>query len=306
MAQQSVRKIKLLNNNGQSIDCLLRTSFLNDLGGLGYSESTTFYSYSEGFYAPIKRTLDQNTITGRLSFLNRNDAYIDYRTLTEWVSAAERQRPDKALTISYEPTPNAGTSVFYRDVVLANISKGELDVGGYLTCNVSFICLTPWYSIDPYTISIGGADPDADSYKIYNYTYSYKYEVPNSFVRNLNLSSDLDGRLLIELEGNFNGPIISLYDPASNLVGMMDLSNADLSVRTGDKLIYSTLPGDTGIWIERNGVKEDLSNEIDFHDGSEVFFTVPPGQAYRLSIRANSGSSSITGTIRVYSYWRTR
>ena len=304
---QYVRHVYFENENGERIDCLLRTSFFNDIIGLGYADRINSFAYANGFYSPIKRELQQNTISGKLSFLNRNDAYEDYRELTEWIARSERMRDNGSISLIYAPTQNNGSPVeFVRDVIFSEISKGELDTGGFLTCNASLISLTPWYSANQYTITFGGTDPDVDSYKRYDYEYPFKYETPNQFNRTLNLDTDMDGRLLIEMTGNFDGVVISLYDPDNNLVGMLDLSQNSYPIRSGDKLVYSTLPDNIGIWVENNGVKTDLLNYIAFHDGIEVFFTIPPSEDYQVRIRANSGSSTINGTIKAYSYWKTR
>lgn len=303
---QYVRRVYFKNEAGEKIDCLLRTSFFNDIRGLGYSDRINSFAYSDGFFSPIKREIQQSTISGKLSFLNRSDAYSDYRTLTEWITKSERQRANKSISLIYAPTESLGTPVEYvKDVLFTEISKGEMDRGGFLTCNISLLSLTPWYST-PYAITFGGTDPDVEQYKIYTYKYDYKYETPNQFVRTLNLDSDLNGRLLIKMTGNFDGLVISLYDPNGNLKGMLDLSENSYPIRTGDTLIYSTMPDDTGIWVENGGVRTSILNHIAFHDGVEVFFTIPPKENYQIRIRANSGSSTINGTLKAYSYWRTR
>lgn len=304
---QYVRHVWLQNENGARINCLLRTSFFNDMKGLGYADRVKFFSFADGFYAPIKRETQQSTISGKLSFLNRDDAYADYRTLTEWIASAERQRKNGSITLVYAPTQTGGTPKEYvKDVIFLEISKGELDTGGYLSCNISLLSITPWYSETPTTISFGGADPDVDSYKRYTYEYNYKYETPNQFNRTINLNSDLNGRVLIEMTGEADGIVISLYDSNSNLLGMMDLSQSDYPLRSGDKLVYSTMPNDTGVWVENGGVRTDLIDHIAFHDGVEVFFTIPPWENCQIRIRSNSGSSTLNGTIKAYSYWKTR
>lgn len=303
---QYVRHVFFENEDGERIDCLLRTSFFNDIRGLGYSDRINSFAYSDGFFSPIKREIQQSTISGKLSFLNRSDAYSDYRTLTEWITKSERQRANKSISLIYAPTESNGTPVEYvKDVLFTEISKGEMDRGGFLTCNISLLSLTPWYST-PYVIAFGGTDPDVEQYKIYTYKYDYKYETPNQFVRTLNLDSDLNGRLLIKMTGNFDGLVISLYDPNGTLKGMLDLSENSYPIRTGDTLIYSTMPDDTGIWVENGGIRTSILNHIAFHDGVEVFFTIPPAENYQIRIRANSGSSTINGTLKAYSYWRTR
>lgn len=296
-----VRKVYFENTNGNRINCLLKSSFFNDLQGLGYEDSSSYVNYGDGFYNPFKRETAQGRISGRLSFITRATAYADYRTLTEWISAAEAQNDEGSIKLIYCPY---GNDEYAKDVIFSSISKGELDLGGYLSCTVELESLTPWYSVTPITFTSESSDTQ---YKTYDYNYDYTYQSDSAIIKNANIISDTPGRFRLEIEGVFDSPIFSLYDTSNNLLGMMDLGYSGESFANGDKFIFSTLPGDIGVWREdSNGNRTSLINGINIHDGVEVFFSVPARKTVRFSLRSLSGTGGMNATLRLYSYYRTR
>lgn len=281
-----VRKVFLMDEQGNVIDCLLRSSFFNDLGGLGYDDNITYMDYGDGFFSPVKRSSQQGTISGRMSFLDRGTAYEDYRKLMNWVSAAETMREDHAIKLCYRPY---GADTFMKDVILTSISKGEIDVGGFLSCNVSFTSLTPWYSVTELTeisTTIGGV-------------------AGIDFA--LDLECDLDGRFELVLSGSFSNPIIYLFNSINVSTGVLDLRGQSITVANTEAIVVSTLPGNIGVWFRDSGGNlTNLIDKITFQDGKEVFFTLPPRENFKLSVRSSSSSHTINAYLNVYSYFKTR
>lgn len=281
---EQVRQVSLMNENGEVINCMLRSSFFNDLSGLGFDIDTKFLNYGDGFFSPMKRAYKQGSVEGQMSFLNRATAYEDYRKLMDWISMSETLRRDRAIRLCYAPYND---DRYMKDVILASISKGEIDTGGYLTCSISFVGLTPWYREDTLEITsrtISGVAGENVTLKI---------------------DADLGGKFELKLAGSYTDPVIELFNGINVEIGIIDLTG--LSVTTGQSIIISTLPGSIGIW------KEDIygtrTNEIDsivFHDGYEVFFDLPAREDITITIRTGSSSETFTGTLNVYSYWRTR
>lgn len=281
-----VRKVFLMDEQGNVIDCLLRSSFFNDLGGLGYDDNITYMDYGEGFFSPVKRSVKQGTISGKMSFLDRGTAYADYRRLMNWVSAAETMRSDSAIKLCYRPY---GSDTFTKDVILTSISKGEIDVGGFLTCNVSFTSLTPWYSVTPLKLTsstIGGVAG---------------VNLP------LYLDADTDGRYYIELSGNFAGMSIRFRDSTNTSYGLMDMTDSAYAITGSDSLIFSTIPNNIGIWKkDSGGTLTNLIDQITFANGLDVFPLIKNRENVTILFRTTSSSHSFTGNMNVYSYWKTR
>lgn len=297
---QDVRKVKLKNEQGQTIDCLLKSSFFNDLRGLGYDERVSYISYADGFYKPIKRLTQQSSISGKLSFLNRSDAYSDYRTLMEWITTSERQNDDGSIKLVYQPY---GTEEYQKDVILTSISKGELDRGGFLTTNVTFTGITPWYVVD--SLDIDFSQPTGDYTSRYSRRFSYVYLISGtSLTATFTLEHAWEGRFRLEVGGNFTSPIVELFDHQGELIGYIELAGA--SIGSGETLIVSTMPSGIGAWKETTGGSlTDLTDLISIQDGVDVFFSIPADEQVTLRVRA-SGSSNLNGDLYLYTFYKTR
>ena len=281
-----VRKVFLMDEQGNVIDCLLRSSFFNDLGGLGYDDNITYMDYGAGFFSPVKRSVKQGTISGKMSFLDRGTAYADYRRLMNWVSAAETMRSDSAIKLCYRPY---GSDTFMKDVILTSISKGEIDVGGFLTCDVSFTSLTPWYSVTPLKLTSSTIGNVAG------------VNLP------LYLDADMDGRYYIELSGNFAGMSVRFRDSTGSSYGFMDMTASNYPITGSDTLVFSTVPGNIGIWKrDSGGTLTNLIDQITFANGLDVFPLLKNRENVTLLFRTTASSHSFTGNINVYSYWKTR
>lgn len=281
-----VRKVFLMDEQANVIDCLLRSSFFNDLSGLGYDDQISYLNYGDGFFSPIKKSMKQGTISGKMSFLNRDTAYEDYRKLMNWVSKAETLRSDSAIKLCYRPY---GGDTFTKDVILTSVSKGELDVGGFLSCNVSFTSLTPWYSVTELTdtsSTIGGVA---------------------GVNLSLNLDADMDGRYIIEMSGTFAGMSIRFRDSSGSSYGLMSLVTSNYSISGDDTLVFSTLPGNIGLWKkDSGGTLTNLIDQITFSNGLEVFPLLKNREDLTILFRTTSSSHSFTMNMNVYSYWKTR
>lgn len=281
-----VRKVFLMDEQGNVIDCLLRSSFFNDLAGLGYDDNVTYMDYGDGFFSPVKRSSKQGSISGKMSFLDRGTAYADYRRLMNWVSTAETLRSDSAIKLCYRPY---GSDTFTKDVLLTSISKGEIDVGGFLTCNVTFTSLTPWYSVTSLKFTSSTIGNVAG------------YNLP------LYLDADTDGRYMIELSGSFAGMSVRFRDSTGTSYGFMDMTTANYPITGSDTLVFSTIPNNIGIWKrDSGGTLTNLIDQISFADGLDVFPLLKNRENLTLLFRTTASSHSFTGNMNVYSYWKTR
>lgn len=294
-----VRKVSFENQNGQRINCLLRSSFLNDLRGLGYSDDVNYISYADGFYKPIKRQNRQSSITGILSFLDRATAYSDYRTLTEWITSAERGNEDGSIKMIYQPY---GNDEYQKDVILSSISKGEIDTGGFLSCDVVLEGLTPWYTTD--ALDIDFSEPTGDYTSRYSRTFSYVYLISGtSLTATFTLTGAMEGRYTLEVSGTFSSPIVELFDSHGELIGYLEAAGATIS--SGEQLIVSTMPGQIKCVKRTSGGDIDLTDLIAIRDGVDVYFSIPGDEQVTLRVRA-SGATNLTGDLDLYSFYKTR
>lgn len=293
MAQQ-VRRIYLENEAGARIDCLLRTSFFNDLSGLGFSNEYEFLTSRDGFFYTTKEQSQQQTIAGKLSFLNRRDAYSDYRTFTSWLNGA------KNISIVYIPF---GSTEYYVDVKILSMSKGELDTGGFLSCDIEFITTTPYYSKQAVQLSFDGSL--LEGIKRYDYSYNYKYALSSTAGElSVSIDGDYDGGMQFTAYGGLEDPILSLFNSNTGEVyGYLDLTGT--AIEEGSQLVFNTTFKNSGIWMKTGTTYTSLVDDVVVHPNMDVFFLIPRNTP--LTMKFQVAGAITTGTeILIYRYWKTR
>ena len=290
----NVRQLYIQNENSERISCLLRSSFINDLSGLGFANEYSFLSARDGFFTPTMQKSQQMTVGGILSFIDRDTAYLDYRNCTTWVNAGEK------LTLVYIPFGNVE---YYEDVAIQEISKGELDVGGYLSCDISFVALTPWYSSSVQKITF--ATEVTQGIKQYDYVYDYRYGLDRSpGTVNFTVDGDYDAGLYFTALGPFTDPVLTLYETNSlKRIGRLDLTGTSLT--SGETLVFATTAKDAGVWKQVGTTLTDLIDAVQIHQGEEIFFHAPRNKSLTLQF-AVDGLLAGEAAVSIYKYWKTR
>lgn len=234
-------------------------------------------------------------ISGIISFINRDTAYADYRTFATWINSATR------LSIVYIPY---GTNEYFIDVKVLSLSKGELDVGGYLSCDLQFICITPYYS--PINTRMSFDESLISGIKQYDYQYDYKYalsQTPGEIT--FSIDGDYDGGLRFVGYGAMADPILTLeHATTGEVYGQLDLTGQSIDV--GEALIFATTFNDSGIWLrDANMDMTSLVNDVVLHPDVDVFFLIPKNTPLRLRLQV-SGAITTGTEIIIYKYWKTR
>lgn len=290
-----VRQIALINDQGERLDLLLRSSFFNDISGYGFGMEQNFLPQGEAFYAMTKNETEQSVISGRLSFIDRETAYADYRTFTQWLSATEK------LTMAYKPY---GDEEYLKDVTVESLSKGELDIGGYLGCDITFRGLTPWYSLENMSFPLSGGDSSQSNMKRYTYRYSYLYGVSRrKGTVEFSLDGDYDGGLLIKVVGPAQAPVLSIR-VNGEIKGRLAFTG--LTLTQGQTLIYSTVPNNIGVWIQEDGELTDIIDLVEMHQGTPAFFKAPRNANIIIMLETAGALTIQPGSIvQAHKYWRT-
>lgn len=289
-----VRKVYFQNQDGERINCLLKSSFYNDLQGLGYENEYNMLSPKDGFYTITEEQTVQPVISGIISFITRATAYADYRTLTTWINAATE------LSIVYAPYNN---EEYFIDVAVSRISKGELDTGGFLSCELSFVALTPWYSANPATLSFD--ESILHGLKQYDYSYEYKYgntTTPGEL--DFSVTGDYDAAIYFVAQGTIEDPVLTLLNRDTGaVIGQVDLTG--LTVSESQQLVFATTKKRNGIWLKDGTTYTDLIDQVILTPGQEVFFLAPRNT--NLTIRFTvSGQLQTATSIEIYEYYKTR
>lgn len=290
MAQ--VRQIQLINDVGERRNLLLRSNFFNDISGLGFGQEQNYISQGSSFYKLTRNETEQSVIEGALSFIDRKTAYSDYRDFNQWISHTD------TLTMAYKPY---GNEEYLKDVAVVSLSKGEMDIGGFLSCNITFRGLSAWYSTENLSFTFSSSAL-SNNEKRYSYRYSYRYgvsRVPGSveFI----IDGDYDGAIYMQIEAPASSPVLNLYQ-GSTRIGSLSFSG--VSVTTGQTLIYSTIPNNTGVWILENGELTSILDSVQMLQGVPSFFKLPRNKSLRLSLVVQGGTIP-NASIQIHRYWRT-
>lgn len=288
-----VRKFALQNKMGERLDLMLKSSFLNEPTGLGFSETKEYISPSDGFFYEINSNYSQPKISAQVVFFDLKNAYADFRKMATWINEQED------LKLVYCPY---GSDDFFMNVKISEFSKGEITPEGYLACDITFDGLSPWFSQTPLTLNF---QKSSSGTKRYTYKYKYVYGVsrtPGSV--DFQIDGDFDGGVEFTAQGLAVSPILTLKRKDNGkVIGQMDLTGT--SVAQGEKLIFSSVSNNSGIWLEKDGERENIIDSAVLREGVELFFKAPRNTSLTLSLEV-SGIIEGNTTVNVYSYWKTR
>ena len=298
-----VRRFALQNKTGNRLNLMLKSSFFYSPTGLGFAEDKEYISTSDGFFYEINSKYSQPVISGQIIFLNLNSAYADYRKTVTWINKEDD------LKLVYCPY---GSEEYFMDVKISEFSKSEITSEGYLACDVTIKGLSPWFSQKPLTLNFQKSASGTKRYA-YSYgkvteeqtTYGYIYGVsrtPGSV--DFQIDGDFDGGIEFTAQGLAVSPILTLKrKDNAEIIGQMDLTGT--SVAQGEKLIFSSVSNNSGIWLEKDGERENIIDSAVLQEGVELFFKAPRNTSLTLSLEV-SGTIEGNTTVNVYSYWKTR
>lgn len=288
-----VRKFALQNKMGERLDLMLKSGFLSEPIGLGFSETKEYISPSDGFFYEINSNYSQPKISAQVVFIDLKNAYADFRKMATWINKQED------LKLVYRPY---GSDVFFMNVKISEFSKAEITPEGYLACDITFDGLSPWFSQTPLTLNF---QKSSSGTKRYTYKYQYVYGVsrtPGSV--DFQIDGDFDGGVEFTAQGLAVSPILTLKRKDNGkILGKMDLTGT--SIAQGEKLIFSSTSNNSGIWIEKNGERKNIIDSAVLQEGVELFFKAPRNTSLTLSFEV-SGIIEGSTTVNVYSYWKTR
>lgn len=278
---------------GERLDLMLKSSFLSEPTGLGFSEAKEYISPSDGFFYEINSNYSQPKISAQVVFLDLKNAYADFRKMATWINK------QNDLKIVYRPY---GSDDFFMNVKISEFSKAEITPEGYLACDITFDGLSPWFSQTPLTLNF---QKSSSGTKRYTYKYQYIYGVsrtPGSV--DFQIDGDFDGGVEFTAQGLAVSPILTLKRKDNGKVlGKMDLTGT--SIAQGEKLIFSSTSNNSGVWIEKNGERKNIIDSAVLQEGVELFFKAPRNTSLTLSLEV-SGVIEGSTTVNVYSYWKTR
>ena len=158
-----IREFKLTNSSGVEYNLTERKSFLYDIGGLGFSESTDYQNIGN-HYKPLRRKYQQWAPEGTIIFCDWDTCYAEYHRFALFCQ-------DSPLVLSYFQH----NTTYYMQVLVSSLNKTEIGERDALECNIKFAALSPWYEVlsaERRQIETGGS-------KTYDYAYEVNEERPD-------------------------------------------------------------------------------------------------------------------------------
>lgn len=263
-----------------------------DLSGLGLSLTPSYADLGRGFFTPVSReTEPQSAVAFTLVFTC--NPYAEYTRLINWLAAAE------SLQLVYRP---AGGSVYYRDVDVNFIQKGELTAVGWLECPSSFLALTPWYNPVPVEIGLGQYKPGENKRYAYRYSANLRYGADSTASMSGTISGGghIPSAMSLTYRGAITNPKIRL---TGNISGKTyGICSVETVLVPSDTLVLSTRYNNSYVKrISASGEETDLLDALDL--STDPFFRVPITEPCTISVEAGA---VITGRadLLIYYYYR--
>lgn len=254
-----VRTFKLYNSKGSELDLMSKSHFLSSPSGLGYSRNNTFRQVGERFIL-VSSKQNQGTIEGTI-ILAPSDIYKNYQELVSFLSYSP-------LQIKY--TPYTGGGDYFRDVVVSKLEKTEIDKNGYMSCPISFQCITPWYR--KYYSASGNSSSGGLAW-IWEVTFDTGFSSGQDMVIEFDSDSRLDSPCKVSIHGPIANPRWE-HRVNGSLVGQGKINT---TVPAGYNLIISNLQGsDIGIYATNGTLIRSVYGLADFT--KDRFITIKNGR----------------------------
>lgn len=157
-----MREFKLTNSSGVEYNLTEAKSFLFDVSGLGFSETTEFQRIGN-HYKPLKRSYQQWTPSGTIFFSNWDTCYAEYHQFALFCQ-------DSPLVLSYFQH----NKTYYMQVIVSSLDKTEIGERDGLECDVKFAALSPWYE----EVVAAHEHKEVAGNKTYDYQYEVTEAVP--------------------------------------------------------------------------------------------------------------------------------
>lgn len=241
--------------------------FLNAPNGFGLNRS--FASLKVGNSELVTaQQFNLTDITGELLFYSDTNGskYQDYQDFIQFIKY-------KPLEFHYQ-TPNRLTSYFC-DVILTQLSKGEVGTNNVLTVPISMHRLTEWLNDEDYSIIL--VNSPVDDGKYYNLIRNYHYAGTNLQNTPINNNGTDDVGFIIEINGEVQNPQFTITQRGEQY-GICKING------TYDYVMLDSVERTESMYLERNG--SAITNPEQYQD-----FTIRNGASYLTWCKFRVGES---------------
>lgn len=213
------------------------------------------------------------------------DAYQTYRSFVNFLLSSDE------LILLYQPF---GTEVFYRRVKIEYINKGVTDKRGMLSCPMSVLPLTPWYSPRIATLTLQGQTEDAMTYDFeYSESLTYGSDLAGSYAAEVTPAGHLPASIRLIISDLLSNPVLTLTGSNSGIEFARCAVEDEVS-----GLDYSSLQRDSYI---RDSSGSNLLDYVSM--ATDPYIRIPLGEPCILRLQAD-GSISGAASVSIYSYYR--
>ena len=268
------RKFWIINALGNKYELTDINSkvFMNAPEGFGLNRSFTSLKVGNSELVTSQQ-FDLTDITGSLLFYDRSTGtkYQDYQNFIQFMKY-------KPLEFHYQ-TPNQLTS-YYCDILLTELSKGEVNTDGILEVPIVMHRLTEWLDDTGFTIVL--TNTTSDSGKYYDLVRPYHYagtDLSNTPITN-NGTDDVG--FVLEINGEVQNPQFTLTQRGEQY-GICKING------TYDYVLLDSVERTESMYLERNG--SAITNPEQYQD-----FTIRNGASYLTWCKIRVGESIFTFT----------
>lgn len=263
------RKFWIVNALGNKYELTNKNSkiFLNAPTGFGLNRS--YASLKVGNSELItSQQFNLTDITGSLLFYDSSNGskYQDYQDFVQFIKY-------KPLEFHYQ-TPNNLTS-YYCDVLLTQLTKGEVNTEGMLDVPIVMHRLTEWLNDQDYTITLTNATSGEGKY--YDLVRPYHYagtDLSNTPIYN-NGTDDIG--FILEINGECQNPQFTITQRGEQY-GICKING------TYDYVMIDSVERTESMYLEKNG--SAITNPEQYQD-----FTIRNGASYLTWCKFRVGES---------------
>lgn len=252
-----VRKFKLQNAIGNTLDLMDRDAFFYVPDGLGFRMDSQYMQIGNA-YKLIETESAQKTPSGVMIF----SSYAKYQTFAKFISYTP-------LKLMYCPI----SEWYYLDCIVSSLSKAEFDHTTHrLHCNIDFTATSKWYVP---RIAYRTTEEVVDAKK-YTYSYNYTYADAINGIIDITNNSTEESPLIITILGDITDPTWTL------IVNNVTVQSGAVSgnIPAGNKLVINAKDNELEIGEYVVGTNAFVGNRYQDSDFSkDNFIYAPVGQS---------------------------
>lgn len=240
-----MRSHRLTNATGETYNLTGKDVIFHQTEGYGFEAENTFYRIGNRFI-PIEKKNRQSSVTGKIIFYGEAP-YVQYYDFARFVG-------NDNLVLEY--TTDAG--IFYKNVVVGKLSKGEINKFECLECDIEFVSLTPWYKKVNITIK---PNQDVEHLSTFPWSWPVHWSSENGMQIVVDSDSDIPSPCRLIISGPIENPQWRHYtDGVYQSRGLIQWD-----VQKGESLVIDTLTDPYGIYLRtKDGGTQDLYQLSDF------------------------------------------